>query len=157
MNPLASLELKVKSLSQFVQNQLIVSGLSDEARNAINHNVKLKVREICDKIRTMRSEQLIGDKFIFTVTTYRPGYNRSRVPGYFTNFGDAEKCVLENWGDIWEDGYYKFAIIEKTSPGLYTFEDRAEAWYTPKVDRLGEYERIEKPDRFKNSVCWGIG
>ena len=88
-NPLSLLELKVKSLSQFVKNQLVVSGLSDEARKAINHNVKLKVTDLCDRIKTLRSQQLIGDKYIFTVTTYRPGYNSKRVPGYFINFGDC--------------------------------------------------------------------
>ena len=42
-----------------------------------------------------------------------------RVVGFYEDFATAEKCILENWGDIYEDGYYKYAVIEALEPGLY--------------------------------------
>lgn len=43
-----------------------------------------------------------------------------RVVGFFDDLETAKKAVEENWGDLYEDGYYKYAIIEEREAGLYS-------------------------------------
>lgn len=67
---------------------------------------------------------------IYTITTFyleriKPGIDweavlRKRTVGFFHEFALAEQCVLTNNGDIWEDGYYTHAVIERVDPGLYS-------------------------------------
>ena len=63
-------------------------------------------------------------KKIYLVATFRKidakyGVEGSRTVGWFPTKKDAMKCVLENWGDIYEDGWYPYAVIEDVQPGLY--------------------------------------
>ena len=76
------------------------------------------------------------------------GAKGTRVVGYFKTLADAKYCIEHNCGDIYEDGYYPYALIEAVEPGLYptTFDS---IWY--KWDKDG-YKSIEKPVELK-SVC----
>ena len=48
---------------------------------------------------------------IYTVTTQQASlYGKNRCVGYFTTFEQADECVRENYGDICECDYYKYAI-----------------------------------------------
>ena len=56
---------------------------------------------------------------IFTVTTLNLEKKRSRTVGYFLSLEEAKRCVEENWGDIYEMGWYPEAVIEEVEAGLY--------------------------------------
>ncbi len=93
---------------------------------------------------------------IFTITTMRMDGHAGRTPGWFTSWREADQCVRENWGDIFEF-YYHYVVIEHVPPGLYALPNgglRAEWWY--KWDTKA-YEPITKPDKFKRNTSWGIG
>lgn len=93
---------------------------------------------------------------IFTVTTIERSLAAGkRAVGFYHEFEIAEKAVIYNSLDINEMGYYPFVVIEKTEPGFYTYS-REEYWY--KWNRETKcYERIEKPERFRQIVGWGLG
>ncbi len=96
---------------------------------------------------------------IFTVTTLRIDGREGRSPGWYPTWEEADQCIWENWGDIFEFCYH-YAVIEHVPPGLYSMPKeglRAEWWY--KWDKKGteNYVAIPKPDRFKRTVSWGIG
>jgi hypothetical protein len=101
---------------------------------------------------------------IYTVTTLTTNYNptlndtvilRSRCVGYYPYLSDATQCILENWGDIYENGHYTHAVIEEVKPGIYAFP-RREWWYKWEKEERG-YMPIDKPEGLKYSVCFGIG
>jgi hypothetical protein len=62
------------------------------------------------------------DRTIFTVTTvhyHGAGYGVSpRTVGWFSTLAEAQDCVRENRGDIYE-GVYTYAVIEELPAGLY--------------------------------------
>jgi len=94
---------------------------------------------------------------IFTVTTIpRIPHKPLRCVGFFFSLEDAEDEVVNNTYDICEEGYYSHCVIEEVKPGIYFFP-RNEFWY--KWDYKTEsYVRLkEKPDRWKRTVCFGIG
>lgn len=51
-----------------------------------------------------------------------------RGVGYFRKWEEAHKKVMDNAGDIFEDGYYNYAVILKIGQGLYP-NQREESWY----------------------------
>lgn len=72
--------------------------------------------------------------------------------GFFGNYEKAEYAITWNIGDIYENGYYPFAIIEKLEEGTYPIplEETWFKWY----DDVG-YVVIDKPkyeDMIKNIV-----
>lgn len=52
-------------------------------------------------------------------STPYPLKETTRVVGYFLDLEDAVECVEGNWGDLYEAGYYKYAVIEDVEPGIY--------------------------------------
>lgn len=108
--------------------------------------------------------------FLTTIGFYPENYpncageRHERCVGYFNTFEEAEKATLENWGDIYECGYYQYVVIEAIKPGLYSI-DIHPTWYEAKWIEsnaeypLGRYEvtKIETPD-FAECMCgWSIG
>jgi hypothetical protein len=99
--------------------------------------------------------QEFGD-VIFTITTVRHALAAgNRAVGYAKTFEEADEWVRSNVCDISEEGYYRFAVIEPTSPGIYTFQ-RTEFWYKWNGEKE-QYEPCGKPERFKQVVSWGLG
>lgn len=99
---------------------------------------------------------------IFTVTTVRDpikcnhptGY--PRTVGWFSQYETAHDCVSENWGDIYEEGYYRFAVIEEFPSGIYQHRIN-EWWYEWDIDQ-GKYILLkETPDYFFQIANFGIG
>lgn len=45
--------------------------------------------------------------------------NDVRILGFHDNFDDAENAVIKNTGDMSENGYYPYAIIEEINLGSY--------------------------------------
>lgn len=78
----------------------------------------------------------------------------TRTVGYFEDLETARQCIEENWGDIYEDGYYKYAVIEDVEPGLY-MSGSATPIFFKWID--GKYQEIEKPAELKGIVGFTIG
>ena len=53
---------------------------------------------------------------------------RQRMWGYFKDLKTAEACVLENWTDIYENGYYNFALINEMEEGVVVSPNK-QNWY----------------------------
>ena len=80
---------------------------------------------------------------------------RKRCVGYFPDFETADRCVRENWGDIYENGHYNHVVIEGKEPGLYSLTTE-EHWYH--WDRgIKGYLGRSKPDTLKSIVHFGMG
>jgi len=93
---------------------------------------------------------------IYTITTIRASlFGGSRSPGFYHEFIQAEQSLKNNDLDINECGYYPYAVIEETFPGLYTVP-RKENWYKWNPER-DAYEPCEQPERFKKTCAWGLG
>ena len=93
---------------------------------------------------------------IFTVTTIQRALVAPvRCVGFFHELENAHEWLRLNEGDINEDGYYPFAVIEEVKPGFYTFP-REERWYQWNKDTK-RYVPCEKPERFKSTFGWGMG
>jgi hypothetical protein len=95
-------------------------------------------------------------KKIYTITTIKSikfdEPSGSRCVGWFNKYYEAENCVLKNVCDIYECGYYPFAIIEEFFEGIYQIPDK-EVWF--KWENEG-YVKCEKPDEAKSVCCWGM-
>jgi hypothetical protein len=79
-----------------------------------------------------------------------------RCVGYYHKLEDAKEAVENNHCGIFEC-IYDYCVIEATHQGIYgglRDEFNKEYWYEWKDDG---YKEIEKPEEFKNSVCFGIG
>lgn len=98
---------------------------------------------------------------IFTVTTIRRvdpnsgiGFG-ARTVGWYKKYKKAEECVLKNFGDIYECGYYPYAVIEEVEEGLYPYNENT-WWFAWDQDKKA-YLPIEKPEKLKNICNYSIG
>ena len=95
---------------------------------------------------------------IYTITGIididKKGTTGERCFGYFSNFDDAEHCVKENRGDIYEQ-LYKYAIIEKVEEGLHPYA--IERWLYKYIDDMDEYTPIDVPKCLEHIVNFAIG
>lgn len=81
--------------------------------------------------------------FLTTVRLREDQVDDQRPVGYFRTFKDAALCAKKNRCDIFEDGYYDYAIVIYIEPGLYP-NTRQEQWYAfNREERIG-YE-IDEP------------
>lgn len=60
---------------------------------------------------------------------------RDRAPGYFRKLDEAFECISKNRGDIFEDGYYNYAVIEKIGQGLYPQVQEIQWFFYDRQDR----------------------
>ena len=101
---------------------------------------------------------------IYTITTIPHDfpYKDSRCIGWFESCDEAIQEVRNNSGDMNEDGHYRFVVVEKVQPGIYTFP-REEHWF-----EWGKFLKIstpttgytlleKKPNRFNQIVCFSMG
>ena len=70
----------------------------------------------------------------------------ARTIGFFETLTEARKCVKENWGDLFEGNYYKYAIIEDMQPGLYRCGDGTTHFYKKVKNTI---RRVNKPAKAK--------
>lgn len=103
------------------------------------------------------------DNSIFLVTTIRAFVEGgSRCIGFFHTLEEAQFIVDNNHGDINENNYYPYCVIEEVKPGIYRPAIK-EYWYKwTKVYKTADivqtqYFPIEKPKKFSKIVCFGIG
>lgn len=84
------------------------------------------------------------------------GTRGTRVVGYYTKLKDAKQCIEENWGDIYEDGYYKYAVIEDVQPGLYMSCESTPIFYQwDKKEK--KFKQIDRPSELKGYFGFTIG
>lgn len=149
-----NLMLKLSRLLHIVSSYVNLLGLGDDQSISFKSLVTKEIGLIKEYLEKVPAEAP-APQHIYTITTVNYSGTRKRFPGFTFSFDEAEEIVKENINDI-NENLYVFAVIEKTFPGLYTFDSREEHWY--KFSALfDKYEPIEKPEKFKHVVCWGIG
>lgn len=78
-----------------------------------------------------------------------------RLVGYFETFDKAEEIIVNNQDDIYECGYYEYAIIQNIPSGLYKY-DLQPVWY--QWNDINGYTKIDTiPQQYKNQCGFGIG
>ena len=103
---------------------------------------------------------------IYTVTTIPADFPEKdvRCLGWYEKVEEAIDAIEHNSGDMNEDGHYKYAFIEIVESGIYTFP-REEIWFKW-IEVVGvnttlpikKYVKLdEKPNRFKQTVCFSMG
>ena len=85
----------------------------------------------------------------------KDGYFSTRTVGWFSSKKDAEECVLNNYGDIYEDGCYQYATIEEAHEGLYPYIEKS--WWFKWDREKGGYQPIKKPEAYKHMCNFSIG
>ena len=96
------------------------------------------------------------NKTFFTIITINSGIDKhvsKRVVGCFENFLLARTCVLGNFGDIYENGYYEHAIIEELPFGLYPIPQQ-QLYYRWDVAK-GGYVSKQLPEYLKGRLFFG--
>ncbi len=101
---------------------------------------------------------------IYTVTTCSfkeddKGYLqliRDRCVGFYNELADAMKCVENNWGDIYEEGYYSHAVIERLQSGLYQHPEFT-IWFKWDKEKEAYVPFIGTPEGFECVTNYGIG
>ena len=95
---------------------------------------------------------------------------RSSGSGYYFDFKDAEKAVTNNWGDMSELGYYKYAVICKVGEGPMGCGDEVQ-WYqfvwnfdvAPReydgvvIPAFVEAKKIDKPEMYERIFFATLG
>jgi hypothetical protein len=81
-----------------------------------------------------------------------------RTVGYFSSYGEAYDCCKFNRCDIFEDGFYNYAVITSIEEGLYSTQTEQQ-WFkrnhTGTIDAILEYHK--RPDMIKNYRPYIIG
>ena len=90
---------------------------------------------------------------------------RERTWGFYKSLRTARKCVKENWTDLFEAGYYNYAVIMKMPQGICVHPELVE-WYDIKYGAHSQEYVISKIDfdpinlsrneekRFKYFISW---
>ena len=101
---------------------------------------------------------------IYTVTTIPATFPQrpTRCIGWFPDRDLAVEAIRDNYGDMNEDGHYRYALVEEVEEGIYTFP-REEIWF--KWEEIVGINRPEskyflidkKPNRFNQVVCFSMG
>ena len=112
-------------------------------------------------------------KEIYTVTVVSGDPNsreketslRSRCWGYYFNRKTAVQAVKENWTDISECGYYRYALVAAVGEGMLTVPERT-IWYEffwnhqetgdSNFPKLVEVKQIEKPEIYQPLLFGGL-
>lgn len=90
--------------------------------------------------------------FITTITNLEE-FN-TRTVGWFNDYDEAEKIVLENQCDLWET-IYDYAVIDWIPKGLYQ-SDGGYFWFKFNIE-TSKYELVDCPKGFENIIGIGIG
>jgi len=80
---------------------------------------------------------------------------RERTWGWYSSLKNAQKCIEENWGDIFE-GSYDYALIEEIPEGvLFGGAIPKEWWFKWKgTCKKGKYILSKKPKEYDTVVCF---
>jgi hypothetical protein len=100
---------------------------------------------------------------VFTVTVIDiigdPVLGNRRTPAIFTSLTDAIRAVRDNEGDMADDGFYQYAVIEETLLNVvYPFIDGGEKLWFKYNSILDEFEPCKPPNiPSKIAKLYGFG
>lgn len=83
---------------------------------------------------------------MYFITTVQDNINTysERTVGFYKTFKKAEEAIVSNVCDIFENGYYNYAIITKIYDGIYPRKEEIAYYkYTAKHKTI---ERIDRKD-----------
>lgn len=89
---------------------------------------------------------------MYFITTIKDD-EESRCIGYESNLNTAFTKVLNNACDMFEDGYYHYAVILKIQKGLYG-DISEQCWFEYKN---GKVEEIPRPIALLTYIPYAIG
>ena len=75
-----------------------------------------------------------------------------RVVGFYTDLETAKQAVEKNCCDLYENGYYKYAIIEEREDGLYSYCENPLFYKWEGTIKDGGYKPIDRPEA-TNGFC----
>ena len=81
-------------------------------------------------VRTLKIHERLNQEFV-NIHDIIP---HDRAPGYFRKLEEAFDCISHNRGDIFEDGYYNYAVIECIGQGLYPQVQEIQWFYYDRMD-----------------------
>ena len=84
----------------------------------------------------------------------------TRAVGFCHDLDTAKKMIFENWLDIFENGYYDLAVIERMLPNQpYCHGSREEVWYSIRHldDDKYQIEETSKPTFLESVINFGMG
>lgn len=81
-------------------------------------------------VRTLKINE-VPDGELFEIHDVIP---HDRAPGYFRKLDEAFDCISKNRGDIFEDGWYNYAVIEHIKQGLYPIIEEIQWFYYDRND-----------------------
>ena len=79
----------------------------------------------------------------------------SRCFGYFSTYQRAKEALEINECDMWEAGFYNYAVIERIEPGIHSHTEEM-AWFKFDTEKRGFYE-IPKPEETKGEYNYALG
>lgn len=88
--------------------------------------------------------------FITTIYIKDNNLKKSRCVGYYNDKNDAIKVLNDNFGDLYECGYYNFAVIEKVEEGIYRYDSNP-IWFKWNKKKEGFF-KTKKPACTKSLV-----
>ena len=95
---------------------------------------------------------------IYTIMTYRYydewGPQEYRTVGYYPTLEEAREAVETNCCDIYEAGYYPYAMIEDVRPGLYGSAGSNPIFFEWKD---GGYKEVKEPEEFAHLTGFTMG
>lgn len=92
---------------------------------------------------------------VITMYVSRDGqWIRERCPGYYRHIETAINRVLVNAGDMFERGYYNYALILKLDQGLYP---QGEEVYWFKYGSEGDIDYCSRPEGLTRNLPVIIG
>ncbi len=101
---------------------------------------------------------------VFTVTVLDiigdPVLGNRRTPAIFSKLESAIQAIRDNDGDMADDGYYQYAVIEETSLDTIYPEDSGERWWFKYNSITDEFEPCSisaLPRHFSRMCGFGIG
>lgn len=91
--------------------------------------------------------------YFITSISEKHGY---RCVGYVSALEEAIDIVENNRCDLWEAGYYPYAVIENIAEGLYQY-DQSPLWFKYNIEKE-IYEKSNRPEFIDSRfVGFGIG
>ena len=79
----------------------------------------------------------------------------ARCFGYFLSFERAKEALETNECDMWEAGFYNFAVIEKIESGIHPHAEEM-AWFKFDTEKCGFCE-IPKPVETNGEYNYALG
>lgn len=94
--------------------------------------------------------------FLSTLRVLDSVVDDCRTLGMFQSYGDLYRDVMENRMDMFEDGYYNYAVISYIKEGYYP-EIVEQQWFSYYRKDFGCVYTINRPKELKDYVLYIMG